>query len=292
MPFIPLGAAVISVPLMIALRKAYVRRRREAGRQVEGPPLALMLLLFIALPLIGTVLFWPLLAPEARLVRTYLVFALIALALLLAAVIAVVSWRKSWTRVDSGTWWDTATRLAARAGVALRRVYILETDGVNGFALPFGCVGLTRGLVEKLEPRLVEAIIAHELGHLRHRHGRTRGLMGFLVTAAIWTPLMWIPGTVRSHLSVELNIVIQTTIVLIAPLVAVLTLGPLMRRHERQADRFAAELLGDPEVVAEALILLHRLTEEPARLKPADEAIQTHPSLAGRLEALRALSRG
>jgi Zn-dependent protease with chaperone function len=59
------------------------------------------------------------------------------------------------------------------------------------------------------------------------------------------------------------------------------------RKREEEADLFAVERTGDSELVIRALTKLHTFNSMPHALKPSDEALSAHPSLAHRIEAIR-----
>ena len=69
------------------------------------------------------------------------------------------------------------------------RFYIVDTEGVNAFALPGGHIYVNRGLIERTENvSELAGVLAHEIGHVAARHGaktlqrqlRTRSMSGFL----------------------------------------------------------------------------------------------------------------
>ena len=67
-------------------------------------------------------------------------------------------------------------RCAHRAGLRMRDILVWETDGmivnaaVTGIFPQVRYVFLTDGLLAELSEDEIEAVFAHELGHLRHRH--------------------------------------------------------------------------------------------------------------------------
>ena len=75
--------------------------------------------------------------------------------------------------------------------------------------------------------------------------------------------------------------------VVVSNLLIALLLGPLRRRREREADRFAVQWIGDPELVIRALTKVSQGIGNPARLKRSDEALSSHPSLQNRIDAIR-----
>ena len=69
------------------------------------------------------------------------------------------------------------------------RFYIVDTDGVNAFALPGGHIYVNRGLIQRTSNvSELAGVLAHEIGHVAARHGaktlqrqmRTRSMSGFL----------------------------------------------------------------------------------------------------------------
>ena len=79
-------------------------------------------------------------------------------------------------------------RHSARPDVPYR-FYIVDTEGVNAFALPGGHIYVNRGLIERTENvSELAGVLAHEIGHVAARHGaktlqrqlRTRSMSGFL----------------------------------------------------------------------------------------------------------------
>jgi len=122
--------------------------------------------------------------------------------------------------------------------------------GANAFALPGGVVVITDQLVALLEEDgRIAAVLAHEIGHLEHRHG-TRHILqdsiGTLVIAAI-------VGDVSAVGS------------LVATLPIVLTHTANSREFEREADTFAYGVMKktgrSPRLLGEALAALERQSE-------------------------------
>ncbi|MBW3631062.1 MAG: M48 family metalloprotease, partial [Gemmatimonadetes bacterium] len=79
-------------------------------------------------------------------------------------------------------------RHSARPDVPYR-FYIVDTEGVNAFALPGGHIYVNRGLIERTRNvSELAGVLAHEIGHVAARHGaetmqrqmRTRSMSGIL----------------------------------------------------------------------------------------------------------------
>ena len=63
--------------------------------------------------------------------------------------------------------------LALKAGIPTPKVYLIQDDSLNAFATGYApqnaSVALTTGIVQKLEPIELEAVISHEIGHIINR---------------------------------------------------------------------------------------------------------------------------
>jgi len=76
--------------------------------------------------------------------------------------------------VDPGHWLqETVAKIAERSGIAPPKVMLAEIPVPNAFAygspLTGNRVAVTRGLLESLRREEIEAVLAHEIGHLVHR---------------------------------------------------------------------------------------------------------------------------
>ncbi len=171
---------------------------------------------------------------------------------------------------------DRLFELAARAGVRVRQVYVLSasrTKLANAFAVRGGSVLLTDHLLEQLSRREVDAVIAHELAHLRHRHPAKLGaafavpFAAILVTLSFVPPFAWLgtaPGIAMAGF---------------AGWVSLLTWA---KRFERQADRDAVQLTGDAPALITALVRIARLNAFPVDWSRGEEWVLTHPSVRRR----------
>ncbi len=170
-------------------------------------------------------------------------------------------------------------KLLARTGFRSGGMYVMDGSrrSTRGNAY-FTGLGRTRRIVffdtllERLEPEEIEAVLAHELGHFRHHHLlRHLAIMaaGSLAALALLDWLLHQPGFYTglglsrqdpaAGLALFLLVLPQFTRFL-APL-----FNALSRRHEYQADAFAAEQ-ADPRALVSALVKLYR--DNAATLTP------------------------
>ncbi len=158
---------------------------------------------------------------------------------------------------------------------------------INAFALPSlrgSAVLFTRGLLDALTPSETTAIFAHELAHLEHFTRRKLGL-GLAVTALLAMAPLAIWGGPYARWTAQFR-----SLWPLALLFALMVRARQHRAHEAESDRRAVELCGDPEALVSALTKLHALTRVARRWSDVQERRSSHPSLARRIQAIRAAS--
>lgn len=183
------------------------------------------------------------------------------------------AWRFETHAVTTGELRDRVFALAARAGVRVQQLYVLPARKArlaNALAALGNVVVLTDYLIANLSRREVDAVVAHELAHLRRRHPLLLLVVMVALVWAFWGWGSWLPGW-----DVPLRAVLAVALVLL-----------LSRQLERSADRHAATLVGDPEALIAALAKLARLNLLPVSWGKLDEALLTHPSIRERARLL------
>ncbi len=209
--------------------------------------------------------------------------------------------------MDDGPLRDALLRLAARDRVPVREVLVADasrrTTAVNAYVSGFGAtrrIVVHDTLLATAEPREIELVTAHELGHVTHRDVARGTLLaalgaaaGVCVAAAVtsWPPLLSAAGV--SRFADPRSMALLAVVVAVASALA----GPagcaLSRRIERRADLHALRLTGDP---AGFIAMQHRLAvanvadPDPPRLLQA--LFGTHPTAVQRIAAARAYERG
>jgi STE24 endopeptidase len=260
---------------------------REAALEAAGRLLAR------SIPLLSAVLaVWSLLDDDAPGSPPFWILGAFASLLLGAALLRRASTFTPHALAE-GELRDRAFELAGRARVPLRQLYVVpaaKTRMANAFASRGGTVLLTDYLVERLGRRELDAILAHELGHLRHRHVLLRPLAvtGAFVAAAL---LAGLASSVLQALFGDFPPERQGA-VMVALVAGMLSVSALLavyasaRRQERVADRFAAELTSDPEALISALGRLSRLGLMPRVFGRLTETFTTHPATLRRAQAI------
>jgi STE24 endopeptidase len=193
-------------------------------------------------------------------------------------------------------------RLMERAGLRVDRVFQVDASKRSRHSNAyFSGIGRVRRIVlfdtllEQMSREEVLAVLAHEAGHWKRRHLLKRIIAtesGALIALCLafqlvpWEGLPGLVGLTQASLPLRLVIVGFLAALIAFPLTPVASF--LSRRHEWEADRFAAELTGRPLDLASALIKLSR--ENLANLYPHPlyaAFYYTHPPLIERVRRLR-----
>lgn len=186
--------------------------------------------------------------------------------------------------LKSGEQRNRALKMASRMGITLGRVYIVPAGKghlTNAFGMS-NAIGLTDNLGKYLTKAQVDFVIAHELEHVKLKHGRK----DLLVVVAIFSFMTLLLFQLPQHVLL-FRPIIQLAVVL-GPLLAIYYFS---RRFEYSADGDAVAFTGDPETAIRALINLHQVHEVPAQCDRFTELFMTHPNLARRIAAIANLGQ-
>ncbi len=171
-------------------------------------------------------------------------------------------------------------RLATRAGMPKPKVYLLPTRAPNAFATgrnpQHAAVAVTAGILDILDQRELEGVLAHELGHVKNRDtliGTVAATLAGVISYAAQM-LFWFGGSLLSRDDDEEGLghtLGNLGVLLVAPIAATLLQLAVSRSREYGADAMGAQLGGDPDALADALLKLER----GAELMPYDRAPAT-----------------
>ncbi|HNW63007.1 MAG TPA: M48 family metallopeptidase [Piscinibacter sp.] len=195
--------------------------------------------------------------------------------------------------------------LMARCGFTARGLFVMDgskrSAHANAYFTGFGAakrVVFFDTLLSKLSPGEVEAVLAHELGHFKHRHVIKRIVAMFGLSLAGFALLGWLSGQAWFYqgLGVQPGMVAPNDalalllFLLVAPVFGFFVsplLAQLSRRHEFQADAYACAQASGSDL-SSALLKLHEdnaatLTPDPVYVK----FYYSHPPASERLAAMR-----
>ncbi len=192
-------------------------------------------------------------------------------------------------------------KLAKRAHLSsCPKSYLIGTNHINAFTSGEGddlIICVTEGVLDKLGPNELEAVLAHEIAHLKENDmfylkllQIIYGLTAFLSTFIHLTLLISIPFILIGMIKVN---ILPVIIILLAPNFIRLLIMAFMRNREFAADENAVALTKDPKSLACAL---KKLTSHNMSIIdlifPKKEAFkitnifETHPSPEQRIKKL------
>ena len=200
-------------------------------------------------------------------------------------------------------------QLAARAGLPMPKVYVVDSPHPNAFATgrnpENAAVAATTGLLGILSRDEVAGVMAHELAHVKNRDtlimtmtATIAGAISFLANFGLFF---------RGGSGDRGNALAMIAAVLIAPFAAMIVQMAISRTREYSADRGAAEISGNPRALASALAKLAQgaaRVPNPVSLRnPAaaslyivpsgtgrDSLFSTHPDTGNRIAELHAMA--
>lgn len=222
------------------------------------------------------------------------------------------------TRGQEPELYNLLENLCIAAGMRMPRLEIVETGARNAFASGIDeksySVTVTRGLMQSLSRDELEAVLAHELSHIRNRDVRLlivsiifTGMFGFAAQMA-WILLrngMYRGMYRRSGRNGDgrfmIFIALLAGILWLGYLATLLTRFALSRRREYMADAGAVELTRRPQSMMRALMRIashNRIpvaTDDIALMCTVNNVpflglFATHPPIEARIAALAALS--
>ena len=194
--------------------------------------------------------------------------------------------------------------LMARCGFAAKGLFVMDgsrrSAHANAYFTGFGAakrVVFFDTLLGKLSPGEVEAVLAHELGHFKHKHVIKRIGAMFAISLAGFALLGWLMTHawfytafgVRPSMSAPNDAVALLLFLLVAPVFGFFVsplFAQISRKHEFQADAYACQQSSGADL-AGALLKLHE--DNAATLTPDPLYVRfyySHPPASERLAAL------
>ncbi|HET9264901.1 MAG TPA: zinc metalloprotease HtpX [Vicinamibacterales bacterium] len=206
--------------------------------------------------------------------------------------------------------YQLTARLAQQGGLPMPKVYIIPDSSPNAFATgrnpEHAAVAATQGIMQVLDERELEGVIAHELAHVKHRDILISSVAATIAAAIMMAARMAMYagmfGGGRDDRQGGSNPITLLAMMILAPIAAMVIQAAISRSREYAADAGGARIVGSPYGLADAL----RKIEAVARRVPLDanpatahmfivkpfsgrglmSLFSTHPPTEARIEAL------
>jgi heat shock protein HtpX len=195
--------------------------------------------------------------------------------------------------------------LCTRADLPMPRLYMIPVDQPNAFATgrnpKHSAVAVTRGITQLLSEDELRGVLGHELTHVKHRDILITSVAASIGAAITYLGymLLWFGDDNNSPLGAAGAL----AMVLLAPLAASIIQLAISRQREYAADAGGAEMTGNPESLASALLRLEEGAKQmPMQVNQAAEPLfivkpfsgggfarlfSTHPPIEDRVRRLR-----
>ena len=209
--------------------------------------------------------------------------------------------------------------MAMVAQIPMPRVYVIDDPGLNAFATGSNpqnaAVAATSGLLEIMNREELEAVIGHEVSHIRNLDIRISTIAVALASAitllsSMAGRMMWWGGASRSRRNSDrdsgglevIMLVISLLAIVLAPLAATLVQLAISRQREFLADASSVELTRNPQGMINALqkldnsqLMSHHVDDASSALYINDpqkrgflkKLFYTHPPISERIERLK-----
>lgn len=211
---------------------------------------------------------------------------------------------------DAPELWRVVENLSIASGMPMPKVYIIDDPAPNAFATGrdpnHAIVGATTGLLDIMDKRELEAVMAHEMSHVRNYDIRVSMIAFGLVSAiGLFADLALRMMFYSDDRDRDVNPIVYALgliVVILAPLLATITQLAVSRQREYLADASGVLLTRDTEGLASALEKLRQYGRPMQKqssstanlfmnnpLKPGffSKLFSTHPPLEDRIARLR-----
>jgi heat shock protein HtpX len=232
------------------------------------------------------------------------------------AIIGAVTGARGLERAQAPQLYALLENLCISRGMTMPKLMIVEDPALNAFASGVNekqyTVTVTRGLLDNLSEPEIEAVLAHELTHIRNEDVKLMviavviaGVLSFL-SEVMFRSMRFSSSSSRSsdNKGAGAAILVGMLIIAIAAVLAAVIRFSLSRSREYLADAGAVELTKNPDALISALLKISGradLSNVPSGVMdmciendPDDmsDIFATHPSISKRVQALVTVAGG
>lgn len=192
-----------------------------------------------------------------------------------SSAILMMSQARAISKEEDPELFNVVDEMRLAAGLPMPRVYLIRDTAMNAFATgrdpAHGAIAITTGLRDRLTRDELQAVIAHEMAHIRHLDIRFALLMATMVGLIAFAcdglfRFMWNSGNAmgrgsrdskgKGGAAAAILMVVAMILAVVAPILARIIQMAYSREREYLADAGAAELTRNPMALASALLKL------------------------------------
>lgn len=224
-----------------------------------------------------------------------------------------VNQAKQIQKSDNPRLWRMVENLAITDGLPMPKVYIMDDPAPNAFATgrdpKSAAVCATTGILEVMDDKELEGVLAHEMGHVKNYDIRVT-MVAFALTAVISLiadiilRLTWFGGGDNDRENNQAFLILGIVAAILAPIVATMIQLAVSRQREYLADATGALTTRYPEGLASALekiqktgsVARHQNTAtahlffvNPLKGHSLANLFSTHPPIEDRIARLRSM---
>lgn len=213
-------------------------------------------------------------------------------------------------KADNPRLYRIVENLSITNGMPMPKVYIINDPAPNAFATGrdpnHAHVAATSGILDIMNDRELEAVMAHEMGHVKNYDIRVMMIVFGLVSAIglitdMFLRMVWFGNDETPN---PVFMILGIAAAILAPVVALLVQAAISRQREYLADATGAMTTRDPEALASALEKLGTVSTAPRRQNSSTahlffanplkgngiaKLFSTHPPIADRVARLRSM---
>ncbi len=208
--------------------------------------------------------------------------------------------------------YEIVIRLCTKQVIPVPKLYVIEDTTMNAFATGrdynHSAIAVTKGLLQKMTLDEVEAVVAHELAHIKNYDMRTMAIVSILVGCiSIVADLYWssnIANKAQEKDTSGIMAIIGGILSVFAPLTAFFIQMAISRKREYVADASSAQMTGKSFALASALRKIsmdvrlpkhfststaHLYFSTPTADSVIDKLFSTHPPIQERIKILETI---
>jgi STE24 endopeptidase len=263
---------------------------------------AMVLTAIIGTPVLALVLWFFMASGELAWIYCWLGVFFITLVLQFLAPVLIMPLFNKFIPLEEGELKDAITTYTAKENFTIKGVFVMDgskrSTKLNAFFTGFGKfkkIVFFDTLLETLNTQQIIGVLAHEMGHYKHRHLFKMIVASFLQTGLMFFFLSLILENEGLFSAFSMNnISVYASLVffgfLYAPVSLLLSIvfNALSRKHEFEADKYAAFSTHEPGLLIEALKILSKKNFSNLTPHPFNVALHySHPPVLARIKALQ-----